>query len=125
VPVGLLTWLGFPMWHGMAAASGLGMQAVGLHTGSFRFEQAAAAPGTAGAETGDGAGRRKRYRPVEYSVEVAHRAGLEVLAWCPKPADAAAYARAGVDALVVDDVPGTLAALGQESGVQEIGARKV
>jgi glycerophosphoryl diester phosphodiesterase len=48
---------------------------------------------------------------VEHSVEVAHRAGLEVMAWCPKPEDAPGYVQAGVDALVVDDVPGTLTAL--------------
>jgi glycerophosphoryl diester phosphodiesterase len=108
VPLGLLTWLGFPMWHGVAAAAGLGLQAVGLHTGSFRFAEAGA--GSGGTDPGTTA-RPRRYRPVEHSVEVAHRAGLEVLAWCPKPEDAPAYARAGVDALVVDDVPGTVAAL--------------
>jgi glycerophosphoryl diester phosphodiesterase len=107
VPLGLLTWLGFPMWHGLAAAAGLGLQAVGLHTGSFRFTQAGTESGTDPATTA----RPRRHRPVEHSVEVAHRAGLEVLAWCPKPEDAPAYARAGVDALVVDDVPGTLAVL--------------
>jgi glycerophosphoryl diester phosphodiesterase len=106
VPLGLLTWLGFPIWHGLAAAAGLGLQAVGLHTGSFRF-------GPADTELGPGADAaatapRKRHRPVEHSVEVAHQAGLEVLAWCPKPEDAPGYVRAGVDALVVDDVPGTL-----------------
>jgi glycerophosphoryl diester phosphodiesterase len=109
VPLGLLTWLGFPMWHGVAAAAGLGLQAVGLHTGSFRFDQAAAGSGP----DGDAAATapRRRHRPVPHSVDIAHRAGLEVLVWCPKPEDAPAYLGAGVDALVVDDVPGTLAVL--------------
>lgn len=50
-------------------------------------------------------------RPLEYTVETAHRAGLEIMSWCPGPADAARYAAAGMDAVVVDDVPGTVAAL--------------
>jgi glycerophosphoryl diester phosphodiesterase len=109
VPLGLLTWLGFPMWHGLAAAAGLGLQAIGLHTGSFRFGQADTEP-RPGAET-PATPPHRRHRPVEHSVEVAHQAGLEVLAWCPKPEDAPGYVRAGVDALVVDDIPGTLTAL--------------
>jgi glycerophosphoryl diester phosphodiesterase len=109
VPLGLLTWLGFPMWHGLAAAAGLGLQAIGLHTGSFRFEQAVTGPGPDG--QGAATAPRRRHRPVRHSVEIAHRSGLEVLAWCPKPEDVSAYVHAGVDALVVDDVPGTLAVL--------------
>jgi glycerophosphoryl diester phosphodiesterase len=107
VPFGLLTWLGFPMWHGVAAAAGLGLQAIGLHTGSFRFEDTGSRPDGEAPATGN----RKRYRPVRHSVEIAHQAGLDVLAWCPKPQDVSGYIRAGVDALIVDDVPGTLAAL--------------
>jgi glycerophosphoryl diester phosphodiesterase len=42
-------------------------------------------------------------------VEVAHEAGLQVIAWCPPPAQARALAGAGVDCLVVDDVPSALA----------------
>ncbi|MFD0775844.1 glycerophosphodiester phosphodiesterase, partial [Streptomonospora algeriensis] len=50
-------------------------------------------------------------REVAYTVGVAHRAGLQVLTWCPDPVDAARFTGAGVDAVVVDDVPGTVAAL--------------
>ncbi|MFD0803457.1 glycerophosphodiester phosphodiesterase, partial [Streptomonospora algeriensis] len=50
-------------------------------------------------------------REVANTVGVAHRAGLQVLTWCPDPVDAARFTGAGVDAVVVDDVPGTVAAL--------------
>ncbi|RAY14194.1 glycerophosphodiester phosphodiesterase [Actinomadura craniellae] len=94
VPLGLLTWLRFPIWHGVAAAAGLGLQAIGMHTGS------------------SGLGRADwRFRPLEHTVEVAHQAGLEVVAWCPTAEEAAGYAAAGVDAMVVDDVPGVLTTL--------------
>ncbi|MGI5165052.1 glycerophosphodiester phosphodiesterase [Spirillospora sp. CA-253888] len=94
VPLGLLTWLRFPLWHGVPAAAGLGVQAVGVHTASCGFEH----PDT-------------RLRPLDHVVDVAHKAGLEVLVWCPKADAAADYTAAGVDALVVNDVPGVVAAL--------------
>jgi glycerophosphoryl diester phosphodiesterase len=94
VPLGLLTWLNFPLWHGVSAAANLGLQAVGLHTGSFGLDR-----------------DDRRIRPLEHSVDIAHKAGLEVLTWCPGAKDAARYAEGGVDALVVNDVPGVLAAL--------------
>ncbi|MBR8741728.1 glycerophosphodiester phosphodiesterase [Nocardiopsis sp. MG754419] len=50
-------------------------------------------------------------RSLEYTVESAHRAGLEILSWCPDPVDAARFAAAGMDAVVVDDVPGVVTAL--------------
>ncbi|GAA3235312.1 glycerophosphodiester phosphodiesterase [Actinocorallia longicatena] len=90
VPLGLLTWLWFPIGHAVAAAAGLGLDAIALHTGSC--------------EAGSG-----KQRPFERCVEVAHEAGLDVIVWCPKPEEVALYSAA--DALVVDDVPGTLAQL--------------
>ncbi|MEU5883194.1 glycerophosphodiester phosphodiesterase [Spirillospora sp. NPDC047279] len=99
VPLGLLTWLRFPLWHAVPAAAGLGLQAIGLHTESCGFGH----PDT-------------RLRPLEQSVDVAHKAGLEFVAWCPPAADVPAYAAAGVDALVVNDVPGCVAALGAPAG---------
>ncbi|WP_433328919.1 glycerophosphodiester phosphodiesterase [Spirillospora sp. CA-294931] len=95
VPVGLLTWLRFPLWHGVPAAAGLGFQALGLHTASL------------GVDHPD-----SRLRPLEHCVDVAHKAGLEVLAWCPSADRAPEYAAAGIDAMVVNDVPGVVAALG-------------
>ncbi|MEU3016257.1 MULTISPECIES: glycerophosphodiester phosphodiesterase [unclassified Nocardiopsis] len=59
----------------------------------------------------DDAAPRAGRRPLEYTVETAHRAGLEMISWCPDPADAARFAAAGMDAVVVDDVPGAVAAL--------------
>jgi glycerophosphoryl diester phosphodiesterase len=98
VPLGLLTWLRFPLWHAIPSAAGLGLQAIGLHTGSCGVDH----PDT-------------RLRPLAHSVDVAHQAGLEVLVWCPGAEHAAAYAEAGLDAMVVNDVPGVVAALNGES----------
>lgn len=90
IPRGLLTWLWFPIGHAVAAAAGLGLQAVALHTGSCEPSP--------------------KQRPFADCVDTAHRAGLEVLVWCPRPEDLPKYREA--DALIVDDVPATLAALG-------------
>jgi glycerophosphoryl diester phosphodiesterase len=97
--LGMLGWLRFPMWHAVPAAAGLGMQVIGLHTGSCGFDH----PDT-------------RLRPLEHCVDVAHRAGLEMIVWCPSAEQAAAYAEAGVDAMCVNDVPGVVAALDGHGG---------
>ncbi|NEA20988.1 glycerophosphodiester phosphodiesterase [Actinomadura bangladeshensis] len=94
VPLGLLTWLRFPLWHAVPAAAGLGLDAVAVHTGSCGIEH----PDT-------------RLRPLEHCVNVAHKAGLETIAWCPSAEAAPTYAEAGFDAMVVNDVPGVLAAV--------------
>lgn len=94
VPLGLLTWLRFPLWHAVPAAAGLGMDVVAVHTGSCGTEH----PDT-------------RLRPLEHCVEIAHKAGLEAIAWCPSAEAAPTYAEAGFDAMVVNDVPGVLAAV--------------
>jgi glycerophosphoryl diester phosphodiesterase len=94
--IGLITWLNFPSRHGIAAAASMGLDAICLHTGTFGL-------------------RLEQPRPADHSAErvidVAHQAGLEVLAWVPKPAEAVRLAQAGADAFCVDDVPGVLAAL--------------
>ncbi|MFB4305965.1 glycerophosphodiester phosphodiesterase [Actinomadura sp. GTD37] len=94
VPLGLLTWLRFPLWHAVPAAAGLGLDAVAVHTGSCGIDH----PDT-------------RLRPLEHCVDVAHKAGLATIAWCPSAEAAPTYAEAGFDALVVNDVPGVLAAI--------------
>jgi glycerophosphoryl diester phosphodiesterase len=102
VALGLLTWLHFPPQHGIPAAAGLGLDAICLHTGSMRPPDMP--PG----------GAREDPHPFPTAgeaVSAAHEAGLEVLIWCPGAGAAASYAAAGADALCVDDVPGTLAAL--------------
>ena len=99
VPLGLLTWHRFPLWHAIPSAAGLGLQAVGVHTGSCGLDH----PDT-------------RLRPLEHCVDVAHRAGLEILAWCPPAEAVPAYAAAGFDALVVNDVPGAVNAVRELPG---------
>ncbi|WP_106403516.1 glycerophosphodiester phosphodiesterase [Actinocorallia populi] len=88
VPRGLLTWLWFPIGHAVATAAGLGLQAVALHTGSCEPSP--------------------KQRPFADCLEVAHKAGLEVMVWCPQPGDLPKYRAA--DAVIVDDVPATLTA---------------
>ncbi|GAA4235570.1 glycerophosphodiester phosphodiesterase [Actinomadura meridiana] len=94
VPLGLLTWLRFPLWHAIPAAAGLGLDAVAVHTASCGLEH----PDT-------------RLPPLEQCVDAAHKAGLETVVWCPTAETAPDYAAAGFDAMVVNDVPGVLTAL--------------
>ncbi len=96
---GLLGWIDFPLRHLVAAAAGFGLDLVGLHHGSFGPNRVEAGP---------------VHRPAGESVEVAHRAGLRVLAWCPEPARARDLVAAGVDVLVLNDVPDAVAALRRE-----------
>jgi glycerophosphoryl diester phosphodiesterase len=96
VALGLISWAGFPAHHAVPAAANLGLDAVCLHTGTLHLQ-------------------RDQLRPmdltIERCIEMAHRAGLEVLAWSPTPAEAVRLAKAGVDALCVNDIPGVQAAL--------------
>lgn len=77
----------------ISAVANLGLDAVCLHTSSLH-------PGN----LREGA---------RNAVETAHRAGLEIMVWTPEPSQAVEFADAGVDAVCVDDIPGTQAALGQ------------
>lgn len=86
----LLTWVGFPLRKAIPAAAHLGVDAVGAHWTSFGPNDLDHAPG---------------FRPPEFAVAVAHDAGLEVVAWCPQDEPAKRLLKAGVDAVVVDDVP--------------------
>ncbi|MBB6118862.1 glycerophosphodiester phosphodiesterase [Nocardiopsis algeriensis] len=96
VPTAWMPFVRNPLDQAVAGAVGLGCPVVAVDVRSFGL-------------TGDGSlpGRR----PVAYTVDLAHRAGLEMAVWCPDPAEAALLAETGVDAVVVDDVPGTVAAL--------------
>lgn len=96
IPLGLITWLKFPAWHAIPAAVNLGLDAVCLHTGTLGL--GLAQPPSFG-------------YPVERVIDVAHRAGLEVLAWSPNPQNAVKLAAAGADALSINDIPGVQAAL--------------
>jgi len=82
LPLGLLTWTRFPLRKAIAAAAHLDTEVVIANVESF--------PGVHGAP---------------HAVAVAHAAGLQVGAWCPRAEEEAELVEAGVDCLVVDDVP--------------------
>src|SRR5829696_248687 len=84
--VGLLTWLQFPLRKASPAAAHLGADVVAAHVGSFALDA----------------------RPSEWSVRVAHEARLQVAVWCPGLEEAAHFAAAGVDCLIVDEVPAAM-----------------
>jgi glycerophosphoryl diester phosphodiesterase len=94
VPIGLLTWGGFPLRKAIPAAVHLGTDVVAPHVTSFRLEQAAS-PAVE--------------RPPSRSVQVAHEAGLQVVVWCPRPDEGDRLVAAGVDCLIVDDAPAAVA----------------
>ncbi len=96
VPRGLLTWLDFPIGHGVAAAGHLDVQVLAAHCGSLRPNQVEPEP---------------LQRPLEYVVDLVHQSGREFLAWCPGLEFAQKLLDAGVDALCVNDVPKFLAVL--------------
>lgn len=89
VPVGLLTWTRFPLRKAIPAAVHLGAQVVAPQFSSFPLAGAPAA---------------EMERGLEHAIDVAHRAGLEVVAWCPRPPEEEALAAAGVDCIIVDEV---------------------
>lgn len=90
VPAGLLTWVRFPLRKAIPAARHLGLDVVAAHVGSFSANDTDTAP---------------VHREASWSVDIAHRAGLEVVAWCPTPDEMPLMLAAGVDCLVVNDVP--------------------
>jgi glycerophosphoryl diester phosphodiesterase len=92
VGLGLITSQTLPPDHGVAAAANLGLNAACLHVSSLGLNGG-----------GDGAAAR--------AIEVAHAAGLEIMTWTATPSEAVRAVAVGVDAVCVDDVPGTVAAL--------------
>lgn len=90
LPLGLLTWIRFPLRKAIPAAAHLGVQVIAPHVESFGLRQASPHPGE---------------RAIAEAVAVAHGAGLQVMAWCPLPAERDVLLDAGVDCLVIDDVP--------------------
>ena len=89
LPLGLLTWIRFPLRKAIPAAAHLGLQVIAPHVESFGLRQDAPHPGE---------------RSIVDAVSVAHDAGLQVMAWCPLPAEREVLIDAGIDCLVVDDV---------------------
>ena len=90
VPLGLLTWLDFPLRIAVPMAARLGVEVVGLHHRSFARNDVEPGP---------------VHREPARNVAVAHEAGLEVLAWCPGEREVGPLLAAGVDAVAVNDVP--------------------
>jgi glycerophosphoryl diester phosphodiesterase len=88
IPVGLLTWIRFPLRKAVPAAVHLGMDVVAPHVQSLQLEPAELAA----------------------SIQVAHEAGLQVVGWCPDAEQRERLIAAKVDCLIVDDVPSVVAA---------------
>ena len=84
----MLGWIRYPLAMAVASAAGFGMDALCLDTRSFALENGVEQPGR---------------RPAGYAIDMAHRAGLEIMVWCPEPEEAVWFAEAGADALVVND----------------------
>jgi glycerophosphoryl diester phosphodiesterase len=83
------------------AAAHLGVAGVGVHVSALRAE-------------GIPKPLRKAGEPsVADSAAAAREAGLWLTAWVVEPAEAAELSTVGIDAVVVDDVPATLTALGR------------
>jgi glycerophosphoryl diester phosphodiesterase len=87
VATGLLTWRRYPLRKAIAAAVHLGAQVVAPHFVSLTIGP-------------------PHDRPAEELVRVAHEAGLQVLTWSiAEPGGRDEAIAAGVDCLVIDDVP--------------------
>ena len=97
VALGLITWTRFPLRKAVPAAVHLGVEVVASHFGSFDL-------GQEGAPLGE--------REPARVVAVAHEAGLQVMSWCPRGPEADKLLDAGVDCVVVDDVPAVMRARG-------------
>ena len=87
IPVGLLTWIRFPLRKAVPAAVHLGMDVVAPHVQSLQLEE----------------------EELHRSIRVAHEAGLQVVGWCPDREQAERLKAASVDCLIVDDVPTAVA----------------
>ena len=89
IPLGLLTWGAYPLRKAIPAAVHLGLQVIAPHVDAFGLRRRGPRPGD---------------RPIADAVRVAHEAGLQVVAWCPTPAERKPLIAAGVDCLIVDGV---------------------
>jgi glycerophosphoryl diester phosphodiesterase len=97
VPAGLLTWARFPLRKAIPAVKHLGLQAVAAHVGSF-----------SGPNEND---RAPFFREAAWSIDLAHRAGLDVMSWCPSGPQLTTLTEAGVDCHVVNDARAAFAQL--------------
>lgn len=88
--LGLLTWIRVPIGQAVAAAAHLDVQVLAAHVGSLWRS----------AGTG-----RLDLPPLEGVLSRLHDSARQLVVWCPSRRPARSLAAAGVDALVVDDVP--------------------
>jgi glycerophosphoryl diester phosphodiesterase len=93
VPLAWLTWRSFPLGAAVAGCAHMDVDVLGLHVGSL------------GGDPGSGAVDRTA---VARTLEFVHGARRRLLVWCPAAAPARVLVEAGVDAVVVDGVPGAL-----------------
>jgi glycerophosphoryl diester phosphodiesterase len=100
VPLGLLTWYRFPVEMAVAACAHMDVEVLALHVGSIW-------------ETSHG--EQLDLGGVETLLRMLHQCGRQLLVWCPDTEVARFLVAAGTDAVVVDDVPGALAALSDRS----------
>ncbi len=89
LPLGLLTWIRFPVGLAVAAAAHLDVQTLAIHSGSLNK----------GITTGS-----LDVPELPQLVESVHASHRELVVWCPPVRRVRALAAAGVDAMVVDDV---------------------
>lgn len=101
MPLGLTTWLRFPIGHAVAAAAHLDVQVLAVHAGSL-WPSAATATVDVPA--------------LQEVVDAVHRSHRELLVWGPTVDQARHLAAVGVDAMVVDDVPAQVAGLARPIG---------
>lgn len=91
LPLGLLTWLRFPVGHAVAAAAHLDVQLLAVHAGSL-WPNAATAP--------------VDLPSLQRVVTSVHESDRELIVWCPADeSQVQSLVAAEVDAIVVDDVP--------------------
>lgn len=89
LPLGLLTWIRFPVGLAVAAAAHLDVQTLAIHSGSLNR----------GLTSGP-----RDVPALANLVQSVHATHRELVVWCPPVRRVRALAAAGVDALVVDDV---------------------
>ena len=99
VSLGLLTWYAYPTEHAVAAAAHLDVQVLVLQVGSL-CPEVAPQPMPLPCR-----------RPLPHVLGLLHAGGRQLAVWCPDVPHARELAQAGVDALVIDDVPRTAPAL--------------
>jgi glycerophosphoryl diester phosphodiesterase len=97
VPLAWLTWYRFPLETALAGCAHMDVDVLGLQVGSLRAD-----PFTGAVDL----------PAVVRVLSLVHGCSRELLVWCPEVGQARVLAEAGVDALVVDEVPRALRELG-------------